>query len=203
MRNAFLASTVLIAAFILGGAMAVAQDQQPKASRFQLTSADLAVTYTTERSNVTLGGGDFWLQGGSIDGALTLGRGIGLATNITGDFTSRIGPGVGLVELSALAGPRYTRRLASGSKHETRVFGELLAGAVRASDSSFPKASGFDARAGSFAYQAGGGLDISISKHLAIRAIEADYVRSYLPNNGTNTQSHLRLAFGLCLHSGK
>jgi peptidoglycan-associated lipoprotein len=212
MRSFSFAVTLLLAAFTVGAPMAYAQDQQPKPSQAAPPSpaahvsgvfSDLAVTYTTERSNVVPGGGQFWLQGGSIDGALTFVHGFGLALNTTGDFNSRIAPGVGLVDLSAMAGPRYTRRLGIGAKHETWVFGEALAGVVRAEGSAFPKTTGFDTRASSFTYQAGGGVDIAISKRLAIRAIEADYVVSQLPNNANNRQTHLRLAFGICLRSAK
>jgi hypothetical protein len=83
------------------------------------------------------------------------------------------------------------------------VFGEALAGGVRGFGSIFPLPTGTDSKASSFAFQAGGGLDIAISKHFALRAIEADYVRTYLPNNGTNTQDHLRLAFGVTYHTQK
>lgn len=167
------------------------------------TSSDLAITYTTERSNVTPGpASNFWLQGGSVDGAITFYRGFGLAMNATGDFASHIAPNLGLVELAAMAGPRYTRRVGF-SKHESRLFAEALAGVVRGADSAFPKTTGFDTRAGSFTYQVGGGWDISITKHIAIRPIEADYVRSYLPNNGSNTQASIRLAFGVVYHSGR
>ena len=202
MRSTFLADALLVGLLTLSGAVAGAQEQQPQASRFQASFADVAATYTVERSNVTPGGGDFWLQGGSLNASVTFFRGFGFASNVTGDFSSHIAPGVGLTEIAFMGGPRYTRRLNPGAKHESRVFAEVLAGEVRGSNSAFPKPSGFDTRASSFTYQAGGGVDISISKHLAIRAIEADYVRTYLPNNASNTQAHLRLAFGVSYHTG-
>jgi hypothetical protein len=203
MRTTLLASTLLLGALTLGAPMGRAQEPQTPKSHLQSLSSDLAVTYTTERSNVTPGGGQFWLQGGSLDGAVTFLHGFGLALNASGDFSSNVAPHLGLVELSAMLGPRYTRRIGSKSKHESRLFGEALAGILRGSDSAFPKTTGFDTRAESFIYQVGGGWDISVTKHIAIRPVEADYVQSYLPNNGSNTQSHLRLAFGVVYHSGK
>jgi hypothetical protein len=80
------------------------------------------------------------------------------------------------------------------------VFGEALAGAVRGFGGVFPKPTGLDTKASSFTYQVGGGWDITIKKHIAIRVFEADYVRSYLPNSGGDTQGHLRLAFGVTYH---
>jgi opacity protein-like surface antigen len=198
MRTTLLASVLLVVVLILGGSMACAQEAQHP-PRFQVSSSDLAVTYNAESSQVTPGGGNFWLQGGSIDVAFTFYRGLGLAANVTGDHASRIAHGVGLNELAFMAGPRYTFRL--GSKNKSRLFIESLAGAMGGYDSAFPKPTGLDDRASSFTYQVGGGLDIAISKHLALRAFEADYVRTYLPNNGTDTQSHLRLAFGVTYHT--
>ncbi|MFZ0963100.1 MAG: hypothetical protein WAO35_19720 [Terriglobia bacterium] len=199
MRPILLANVLVVGVLVLGGPMACAQEAQHSAPRFQVTSSDLAVTYNAERSQVTPGGSDFWLQGGSIDGAFTFFHGLGFAANVTGDHASGIAPGVGLNEVAMMAGPRYTFRL--GSKSRSKLFVESLAGGVRGSDSVFPKSTGLDSRASAFSYQVGGGLDISISKHLAIRAIEADYVRTYLPNNGTDTQPHLRLAIGVTYHS--
>ncbi len=200
MRRSFLlVSALLVGVLTLGGPLARAQDQPAKPPRFQISSTDLAVTYTTLRSNVTPGGGDFWLQGGSIDTAVTL-RNFGFAMNLSGDFASNIAPGVNLDELSAMAGPRYTRRF--HSSRENRLFVEALAGGVRGFGSAFPKSTGFVTRTSSFSYQVGGGWDIQVTKHIAIRAFEADYVRSYLPNNGNDVQSHLRLAFGVCYHAG-
>jgi hypothetical protein len=48
--------------------------------------------------------------------------------------------------------------------------------------------------------QFGGGLDLRFAKHIGIRAVEADYVRSTLPNNAGNVQNDLRLAAGISFH---
>jgi len=200
MRRTFLASAFLVGILTLDGLVARAQQQPPPAPPPQGISTDLAVTYTTLGSKVTPGGNNFWLQGGSIDAGFTLHRGFGLAANITGDHASNIAPGVNLDEIDFVMGPRYTYRLGSKSKHESRVFAEVLAGGVRGFGSVFPKSTGLDTRASSFTYQVGGGWDISIKKHIAIRVFEADYVRSYLPNNGGDTQGHIRLAFGVTYH---
>ena len=200
MRRTFLASAFLVGIFTLDGMVAHAQQQPSPAPQPQGISTDLAVTYTTLGSKVTPGGNNFWLQGGSIDAAFTFHRGFGLAANITGDHASNIGPGVNLNEIDFVMGPRYTYRFGTKSKHESRVFAEVLAGGVRGFGGVFPKSTGLDTRASSFEYQVGGGWDIAIRKRIAIRVFEADYVRSYLPNNGGDTQGHIRLAFGVTYH---
>lgn len=202
MRNAFLICLVLPGILTLGSSAAHAQEQQGPPSHFQFSSADLAITYTGERSNLTSGGPDFWLQGGSMDASFTFYRGLGLAADATGVFSSNIAPHLGLVEIIGTTGPRYTFRFGKGSKHETRLFIEAMGGVVRASDSAFPKTTGFDTRASSFAYQGGGGVDIRVTKHIAIRAIQADFVGTELPNNSANDQYHLRLSFGVTFHTG-
>lgn len=49
----------------------------------------------------------------------------------------------------------------------------------------------------SFAVQTGGGVDVGISRHLAVRLFQADWLRTQLPNSTTNVQNNLRLAAGI------
>jgi hypothetical protein len=199
MRTSLLA-TLLVGILTLGGAVARAQGKPAASSSFQLSSLDLAFTYTTERSNVTpSGGSNFFAQGGSFDAGFTFFHGFGVAANFTGEHASNIAPGVNLGLLQFMAGPRYTIR--GGSKHESRVFAEALFGGVHGFDSVFPVSTTVSSTANSFAMQVGGGWDVAVSKHFAIRVFEADYVRTSLPNNATNTQNFLRLAFGVTYHS--
>lgn len=203
MRNTILAGVILAGVLTVGRPMARAQEQaQP--SLFQVSSADLAVTYTTQHSTVTpSGAGSFWMQGAGLDGAFTFFRGLGLAASLTGEHASRIAPGVNLNLLTFTTGPRYTYFLHAGSKHEARLFGEIMAGGVKGFGSVFPVSTGVSSSASAFAWQAGGGIDIAISKHFAIRAVQADYVRTKLPNAGSNAQDNLRLSVGLTYHTGK
>ncbi len=202
MRKTFLAGTLLIGFLAVVGPIARAQEKQAASSSFQMSSIDFAATYTTERSNVTpTGGSSFWGQGGSFDAGFTFYHGFGVAANLTGDHASNIAPGVNLSLLHFMAGPRYT--IHAGSKRESRVFAEALFGGVHGFDSVFPVGTTVSGSANSFSMQIGGGWDIAVSKHFAIRAFEADYVRTSLPNNGTNVQNFLRLAFGVTYHIPK
>jgi hypothetical protein len=199
MRKTFLAGTLLIGYLAVVGSTGRAQGKPAASSTFQLSSLDLAFTYTTERSNVTpSGGSNFWAQGGSFDAGFTFFHGFGVAANLTGDHASNIAPGVNLSLLHFMGGPRYTIR--AGSKHESRIFAEALFGGVHGFDSLFPVSTTVSSTANSFSMQFGGGWDVAISKHFAIRAFEADYVRTSLPNNGTNIQNFLRLGLGVTYH---
>ena len=57
-------------------------------------------------------------------------------------------------------------------------FGQVLLGGAHASGSFASNSSGFAGSSNAFALIAGGGLDIGMSRHFAIRALEADYHRT-------------------------
>jgi hypothetical protein len=199
-------SRTLWAGALLAGALAcgpMAQAQQES----RPLSVDLAVTYTGERAKIaSTSCGCFWLQGGSVNGAITLFRGLGVAANLTGEHSPNIGPGVDLNKLAFMAGPRYTLRTARwtnrflGAKHGTSVFGEALFGYAHGFNGIFPTSSGVEASANAFSMQIGGGLNVRIARNFGIRALELDYVRTSLPNSASNTQNDLRLNFGVSYH---
>jgi hypothetical protein len=202
MRKPSFMGIVLLGALTMG-VTTQAQQAQPL-QEFHLSSADLAVTYTIERAKIAPSDcGCFWLQGGSADAAVTFFHGLGMAANLTGDHASNIAPGVDISKVSLMGGPRYTFNISRWAdshldfKHGTSFFGEWLFGGVYAFNGLFPATAGFRSSASSFAMQVGGGLDVGLGKGFGLRAFELDYVRSYLSNNGTDTQNHLHLAFGV------
>lgn len=170
------------------------------------TALDLAVTYTPERGKIASTSCDcFWLQGGGADAALTLYRGLGLAASFTGQHASGLTGGASLSKFDYLFGPRFTLHATGKSdaaKYSTRIFTEALFGGVRAFDGTFPAASQAARNANSFAYQFGGGFDLSLSRRLGIRAVEASFYHSGLPNNASQTQDDFRLATGISIRFG-
>jgi hypothetical protein len=184
----------------------VAQAQQPVKSDAKM-SADIAITYTAERAKIAgIDCGCFWLQGGGVDGAITFYHGLGIAANLTGVHASNVNPGVDLDKVSFMMGPRYTYRPEHwknrlfGQNHGIGVFGEGLVGGMHGFNTVFPSSSGVQGAASSFAFQVGGGMDWTVKKNIGIRVVEADYVRSTLPNNASNVQNDLRLAGGVSFH---
>ena len=199
MPTTFWVRALLVGVLTLGSPLAWAQAPPAAQQGFGLSAADLALTFTTERNHVTPStSGGFWLHGGSLDGGMVFFHGLGAAANMTIERAGGIAPGVSLSKVSIMAGPRYTLRL--GAKHENRLFIESLFGGAFALNSVFPTSTGITTNADSFSLQIGGGWDLAIAKNVAIRVLEADYVRTDLPNNGTNTQDYLRLAFGVSYH---
>jgi hypothetical protein len=72
-----------------------------------------------------------------------------------------------------------------------------------------PEANGFNSlfigdtaaisSADSFALEVGGGLDWRFAKHVGLRALQASWIRTQLPNSTTNVQNHLTLGSGIVL----
>jgi hypothetical protein len=175
----------------------LAQVQKP-APTTHGADVDLALTYVAERAKIaSVSCGCFWLQGGSGDGAVTFAKGIGVAANLTGVENSNVTSGVGLAKVVFAMGPRYT---VTPKNRWPSLFGEALFGGAHGFNSVFPSSTGARGAASSFAMMFGGGVDVQVAKHLRVRAVEADYVRTTLPNNAGNVQNDLRLAAGVSFH---
>jgi outer membrane immunogenic protein len=203
MRGRFCSGVLLAVALACGPALLAQQAMRPR-------SVDLAVTYSAERAKIaSIDCGCFWLQGGSVSGSVPLFRGLSVAANFTAEHASNITPGVDLGTLAVMAGPRYTlntRRWTDrwlGYKREVSLFGEGLFGFAHGFDGSFPVTSGIETSANTFSLQLGGGLNIGLSKHFGLRALEVDFVRTNFPNTLGDAQNDLRLAFGITYRPGR
>jgi hypothetical protein len=192
MRKLLLAIALLVGVLTAVGPEARAQ--------VQVSSTDVAITFTTERSKTTPGTGvDFWLKGGSVDAGVSFYRGFGAAANLTLEEANQVVPGVNVTKIAFMAGPRYTFHLPA--TRQSRFFAESLFGVAHSDDGLFPTSTGdINNSATSYSLQVGGGCDLSVKKSWAIRIFEADYVRTGFPNNGSDSQNHLRLAFGIAYH---
>jgi hypothetical protein len=49
---------------------------------------------------------------------------------------------------------------------------------------------------------AGGGVDLSLTRHLAFRLVQADYLLTLLPNRTNNLQNNFRFSTGIVFHFG-
>jgi hypothetical protein len=168
-------------------------------------SADVGVTFSLERAQIVPGRCCFWLQGGGVDAAATFWKGLGVAASVTGDHSTEPLPGVDVNKLTFLAGPRYTHAVWTGQadaadERRLQIFGQALFGGVRGFNGLYPAPGGATTRADAFALEAGGGLNLYFSRRAGLRLAEVEYVRTGLPNNGSNVQHDLRLAFGLTFH---
>jgi hypothetical protein len=167
------------------------QAQEP-----QLTRLDLSVTYIGERSLKANTSQNFWMQGGSIELGANLDRGWGIAADVTGTHAGSIGAsGVPLSQVVVTFGPRYrwhaNRRLS--------FYGEGLIGEANGFRSIFPTNTGSQSDASGLATQVGGGFDYRLSNRFAIRALDAAWSRTQLPNSTDNVQNNLCLGAGVVL----
>jgi len=108
-------------------------------------SADLAVTFAAERSQVVPGQASFWFKGGGADAAVTFWKGLGVAASLTGDTASNLAPGVSANKLTYLGGPRYTYTAWKGNagaadQRRLQIFAQGLFGRRTASTVSIRQA---------------------------------------------------------------
>lgn len=66
-------------------------------------------------------------------------------------------------------------------------------------NSVFPSPHAISSTSSSFAVKAGGGVDVALSRRLALRAIEANYLSTRFPNATNNEQNNLMLGAGVVL----
>jgi peptidoglycan-associated lipoprotein len=154
---------------------------------------DLTFTYSPQFSNL-VNGPNFWLQGGALDLSAEFYHGLSIVSNIAGERASNISSsGVDLTMVTATFGPRYTW----APKEKFAVFGHGLIGEAFGLDSVFPSLGGAQTDFNTLALQVGGGVDLRLSKHFGLRAVQADWVRTQFPNSTTNVQNNLRLGAGI------
>lgn len=200
--------SVLLASVGLLTAMGARAQQTPAPAKLAKVSTDLALTYTAERGELAPGNcGCFWLQGVGVDAGVNFWKGLGMAASFHSGNATNIAPNVNLIKVQLAAGLRYTYTAKIGddraANRRLQLFGQELVGGVHAYNGAFPGPNGIVTTAGSIALEAGGGLNLLFSKALGVRLLEADYVRTSLPNNAANTQNDMRFASGITWHVGR
>jgi outer membrane immunogenic protein len=160
-------------------------------------SVDVGVDYNYVRTNAPAGGcGCFALNGGSGWVAFNLSHSVGIVGEIASQHASNISSsGADLTLTSYLVGPRYTWAHAP----HFAPFAQVLLGGAHASGSLAPGSSALPGSANAFAMTAGGGLDISLTRHISLRAFEADYYLTHFGNGVNNHQNNLRIAAGVII----
>jgi hypothetical protein len=155
---------------------------------------DVAVTYGPMLGNVTTGA-HFWLQGGSVQLHGRFWRGLGVVADVAGEHVANINKsGVGLDMVTATFGPRYT-----WSRADSRYsfFGQALIGEGFGFNSTFPASKNAVSDDYNLATQLGGGVNVSMPHRLALRLIEAAWLRSQIANSTDNAQNNMRLGAGI------
>jgi opacity protein-like surface antigen len=111
---------------------------------------------------------------------------------IVGDFSGYGVAGHGAA-FSYLFGPRANFR-----RGQVTPFGQVLLGGV-ASTSGI----GRPGPENNFAMTVGGGLDYTVSKHLAVRPVQAEYFLTKIPDGLDNRQDNFRFSTGIAVRLNK
>ncbi|HYG97754.1 MAG TPA: hypothetical protein VD837_01395 [Terriglobales bacterium] len=149
--------------------------------------AQLFGGYSYHRLTPNSGGGlnlNGWLAGGEF----TVKGPFAIASEVTGNHGKDGGANLRLYTVSA--GPRFVHRA-----EKARMFGHVLLGGASLSAS----AAGISDRRWSFATTVGGGVDLDVSRSLALRVFQADYLMTRF---GGNSQNNLRVSTGLVVRLG-
>jgi len=180
-------------AFLFAGLPSFAQSASARSER--PAALELALAYSADRMNAPPGGCScFWMRGGKAEINANLYRNIGLVAELAGEHADNTNAAHDQLSfISYLIGPRYTVR----ASHRLVPFAQVLVGGIHGFDAFFPNQNGSANTPDGFAMAAGGGLNVGLSRHLAIRAVQADYLLTKLPNNINDRQNHLRLAAGI------
>ena len=188
---------LLIAIAACLGTLAHAQTPAKDLSR---DSVSLALSYDTLGGKMT-NANNFATQGGAAEFNYNFFHGLGATASLLGLHADSIGSGVPVNLVLLTFGPSYTysRHGSRHGAHPASFFVHGLIGVADGFQGLYPQGGVATSSASSLAVVAGGGLDVGLSRHLAVRVVEADYVRSQLPNSLTNVQNNLRLGVGIVL----
>ena len=164
---------------------------------------DAYATFSEIYANAPVGGcGCFWMSGGVGGLSVPVWGNFSAVVEAGGNITDHVpGFNTGLSLFYGMGGLRL--RVANHTRFQP--FGQALFGGVHGFDGYFPAPVGklptsYDT---SYAYTLGGGVDIAVSKHVWIRAVQADYFYSELRNLQGNRQNQVRLGAGVLFRGGR
>ncbi|HSZ03498.1 MAG TPA: outer membrane beta-barrel protein [Terriglobales bacterium] len=155
---------------------------------------EFGANYIYTRTNAPPGDcGCFSLNGGAGWVGYNFMTNLALVGEVSGSHASNIEGTTGSLTLTSfLGGLRYSR-------HHNRFapFGQVLLGGAHASGQLTPNSSGLAGSGNGFAMTAGGGLDVTLSHHFSLRAVQADYFLTRFSNSGNDRQNNFRIGAGI------
>jgi opacity protein-like surface antigen len=157
---------------------------------------------------VDLFGGYTYFHAGFPGNSLNFNGGSGsLTANFTPlfGFTADFGrydnshSGVSSTNFTYLFGPQFTYR---GNEHVTPFFHVLFGGSHLSSSFSSGGTSSSSDSSNAFAFAPGGGLDVHVSPHVAIRVAQVDYLLTKFKDDQDNRQNNVRVSAGIVFRWG-
>src|ERR1017187_4896153 len=216
---ALLAPTLLFAAEdSTSAAQAAAPTPTTGRAYVSYPKVELFLGYSYLRGVPTLSPGNRMdtLNGGSANIAFNLNRYLGIVADVGGFDASELqltGAGANPARVSDASGTAFTfmagPRLSLRKYDRITPFAQVLFGGIHASQVTLSNCSGplctplptEDA----FALTAGGGIDIKLHRHVALRLVQAEYMMTNFANLSTgdrNMQNDIRLSSGLVFSFG-
>lgn len=159
----------------------------------------LAVTFTYNPVFTrTVGGGSVVLEGGGVQLSSQIGKGgASLVADFSGAHAASLNNSTIATSLITITGGgRYTFQNPYTSRS---YYVQALAGDGIGFGGTFPSSGRTKTSAQGLAVLAGGGMDIFWSPLLSFRVIEADWLRTSLPNSSSNMQNDFRIGAGVKL----
>jgi outer membrane immunogenic protein len=152
--------------------------------------SEIALDYNYVHTNAPPGGcGCFSMNGGSGSFAFHFKPGFAAVADVGAVHAGNVdSTGLSLTLTSFLFGPRVSHQIGMA---RLIPYAQMLAGAVHSSGGLAPASST------SFAAAVGGGLDLRLTHHIAIRPIQVEYFVTTLPNGTDGHQNNLRVDSGL------
>jgi peptidoglycan-associated lipoprotein len=177
----------------LAGAQAPTAPEKP-------LRAELALGYTFVHSNAPPGSCTcFNMNGGNATFAWPVKPGHFAAVgDVAVAHAGSVGSGGYTLTMTTITGgARYLPRVGHGP---LQPFGQALVGLAHSSGTLVQGSNPAAANAGAaFAANLGGGLDLRVSRRLAVRLIEADYLLTRFDNGVNDHQNNLRLSAGIVI----
>ena len=191
--------TLSFALIVMGVSAALGQQTVTDGVPAGSSRFDLAMGYNLVRANAPPGDcGCFTMNGGFAAGQVNVSPWLGVAGEFSLGHASAISSlGQNLTLSTFMAGPRI-----SWSHYRYAPFGEFLAGGAHGGDSYFPSSLSSATSANTFAYSAGGGLDVNLNQRFGVRVFDARFLHTSLPNGVNGTQRQLQIEAGLVLRFG-
>jgi|GEM_PF-564234 outer membrane immunogenic protein len=193
----FLISALLMGAVSAASAQTIAptDDLGPTVSKSRPVA--LSFNYTAMIGNAPPPAtcGCFLLNGGSSEELFHVWKNVAAVAQITGSRTDSVPQSQqGLSVITYMAGPRYSFSMA----RRLTIYGQVVVGGVHGFDSYFPRN---DAQstgaANSLAFAPGSGVEIGVRNWLSVRAVEAEFLVTHLPNDLNDYQHNLRMSSGV------
>jgi outer membrane immunogenic protein len=183
-----LISTVLLLA---GASAALAQQDT--------YSGDAAAAYHWMHANAGPGQcGCFGLNGGGLSGSWNFHSSWSAVVDISAENRGNTAPGNNSLTLvSYLAGARYkfTQPWLEGN-HKPQPFAQIILGAAHAGGGE----AGVGDASYKFATRIGGGVDVPLNAHFAVRIIQIDYYLTTFANATNDHQNNLLVGAGIVYH---